>query len=125
MDRTGQFPYDLIHKMGELGLLGLPFSEEYGGAGADFPGCHSLLPLWQPRTERTVPAPADQRSTTLGFWSHRTWSWLRLRRYSDTRSPARWVLAHQRLQSLHHQRWHRHNWWRHYHRRYRPASRRA
>ncbi len=36
MDRTGQFPYDLIHKMGELGLLGLPFSEEYGGAGADF-----------------------------------------------------------------------------------------
>jgi len=36
MDRTGQFPYDLIRKMGELGLLGLPFPEEYGGAGADF-----------------------------------------------------------------------------------------
>jgi short-chain 2-methylacyl-CoA dehydrogenase len=26
----------LIRKMGELGLLGLPFPEEYGGAGADF-----------------------------------------------------------------------------------------
>ena len=36
MDRTGAFPYGLIRKMGELGLLGLPFSEEYGGAGADF-----------------------------------------------------------------------------------------
>ncbi|HEV2661522.1 MAG TPA: acyl-CoA dehydrogenase family protein [Ktedonobacteraceae bacterium] len=36
MDATGQFPYALIRKMGELGLLGLPFSEEYGGAGADF-----------------------------------------------------------------------------------------
>jgi short-chain 2-methylacyl-CoA dehydrogenase len=36
MDATGAFPYALIHKMGELGLLGLPFSEEYGGAGADF-----------------------------------------------------------------------------------------
>ncbi len=36
MDRTGQFPYAIIQKMGELGLLGLPFSEEYGGAGADF-----------------------------------------------------------------------------------------
>ena len=36
MDESGAFPYDLIHKMGELGLLGLPFSEEYGGAGADF-----------------------------------------------------------------------------------------
>jgi butyryl-CoA dehydrogenase len=36
LDATGKFPYALIHKMGELGLLGLPFPEEYGGAGADF-----------------------------------------------------------------------------------------
>ncbi len=36
MDATGAFPYTLVRKMGELGLLGLPFSEEYGGAGADF-----------------------------------------------------------------------------------------
>src|SRR5437660_1204562 len=36
MDRTGQFPYELIRHMAELGLLGLPFPEEYGGAGADF-----------------------------------------------------------------------------------------
>ena len=36
MDRTGAFPYDLIRQMGELGLLGLPFPEEYGGLGKDF-----------------------------------------------------------------------------------------
>ncbi|HEY7779580.1 MAG TPA: acyl-CoA dehydrogenase family protein [Ktedonobacterales bacterium] len=36
LDRTGEFPIDLVRKMGELGLLGLPFPEEYGGAGADF-----------------------------------------------------------------------------------------
>jgi short-chain 2-methylacyl-CoA dehydrogenase len=36
MDRTGAFPYELVRKMGEIGLLGLPFPEEYGGAGADF-----------------------------------------------------------------------------------------
>jgi short-chain 2-methylacyl-CoA dehydrogenase len=36
MDATGTFPSALIHQMGDLGLLGLPFPEEYGGAGADF-----------------------------------------------------------------------------------------
>lgn len=36
MDRTGAFPYELVRKMGAIGLLGLPFPEEYGGAGADF-----------------------------------------------------------------------------------------
>lgn len=36
LDRTAQFPYEIVRKMGELGLLGLPFPEEYGGAGADF-----------------------------------------------------------------------------------------
>jgi short/branched chain acyl-CoA dehydrogenase len=36
MDRTGDFPYEVIRQMGELGLMGLPFPEEYGGAGADY-----------------------------------------------------------------------------------------
>lgn len=35
VDKTGEFPLDTFMKMGELGLLGLPISEEYGGAGAD------------------------------------------------------------------------------------------
>jgi alkylation response protein AidB-like acyl-CoA dehydrogenase len=33
LDRTKAFPYDLVAKMGELGWMGIPFSEEYGGAG--------------------------------------------------------------------------------------------
>jgi short/branched chain acyl-CoA dehydrogenase len=36
MDAKAQFPTDLIREMGKMGLLGLPISEEYGGAGADF-----------------------------------------------------------------------------------------
>jgi len=36
MDRSGEFPYAIVGKMAELGLLGLPFPEEYGGAGGDF-----------------------------------------------------------------------------------------
>jgi butyryl-CoA dehydrogenase len=35
MDAEAAFPYDLVKKMAELGLMGLPFPEEYGGAGAD------------------------------------------------------------------------------------------
>jgi len=35
-DRDHVFPVDTIHKMGELGLFGLPFPEEYGGSGSDF-----------------------------------------------------------------------------------------
>src|ERR1700739_2038191 len=35
MDREEAFPYDLVAKMAELGFMGLPFPENYGGAGAD------------------------------------------------------------------------------------------
>jgi butyryl-CoA dehydrogenase len=34
-DEEERFPYELVAKMAELGLMGLPFPEEYGGAGAD------------------------------------------------------------------------------------------
>jgi short/branched chain acyl-CoA dehydrogenase len=30
------FPYDIVKQMGEMGLFGLPFSEEYGGMGGDY-----------------------------------------------------------------------------------------
>ena len=36
LDRNHKFGYDIVRQMGELGLFGLPFSEEYGGAGGDF-----------------------------------------------------------------------------------------
>jgi short/branched chain acyl-CoA dehydrogenase len=35
LDRTKAFPYEIVRKMGELGLMGIPFPEEYGGGGAD------------------------------------------------------------------------------------------
>ncbi|MDQ2872250.1 MAG: acyl-CoA dehydrogenase family protein [Candidatus Eremiobacteraeota bacterium] len=35
MDRDEAFPYDLVKQMADLGLMGLPFPEQYGGAGAD------------------------------------------------------------------------------------------
>jgi short/branched chain acyl-CoA dehydrogenase len=35
LDRTKSFPYELVAQMGELGWMGIPFPEEYGGAGGD------------------------------------------------------------------------------------------
>jgi len=32
----GEFPYEIVAKMGKLGLFGLPFGEEYGGMGGDY-----------------------------------------------------------------------------------------
>ncbi|MCI0520122.1 MAG: acyl-CoA dehydrogenase [Chloroflexi bacterium] len=34
-DETGDFPYQTIRKMGEIGLMGIEVPEEYGGAGMD------------------------------------------------------------------------------------------
>ncbi len=35
LDRDSEFPWENVKKMGELGLLGIPWSEELGGAGMD------------------------------------------------------------------------------------------
>jgi len=35
LDRTSTFPWANIRKMGELGLMGVPWAEEFGGAGMD------------------------------------------------------------------------------------------
>lgn len=35
LDTTGRFPVETFRKMGELGLMGIPISKEYGGAGGD------------------------------------------------------------------------------------------
>ena len=35
LDRESRFPVELVREMAELGLMGIPISEEQGGAGAD------------------------------------------------------------------------------------------
>src|SRR5258708_13791551 len=36
LDREHRFGYDVVRQMGELGLFGLPYPEDTGGAGGDF-----------------------------------------------------------------------------------------
>jgi short/branched chain acyl-CoA dehydrogenase len=35
LDRTKAFPYEIVRRLGELGLMGIPFPEEVGGGGGD------------------------------------------------------------------------------------------
>jgi short-chain 2-methylacyl-CoA dehydrogenase len=35
LDREKRFPYEIVEKLGGLGLMGVPYPEEYGGGGAD------------------------------------------------------------------------------------------
>jgi alkylation response protein AidB-like acyl-CoA dehydrogenase len=35
LDREKRFPYKIVEKLGGLGLMGIPFPQEYGGGGAD------------------------------------------------------------------------------------------
>jgi alkylation response protein AidB-like acyl-CoA dehydrogenase len=35
LDREKRFPYEIVRRLGELDLMGIPYPEEYGGAGGD------------------------------------------------------------------------------------------
>jgi short-chain 2-methylacyl-CoA dehydrogenase len=35
LDREKRFPYEIVAKLGGLGLMGIPFPQEYGGGGGD------------------------------------------------------------------------------------------
>ncbi|MEF8791458.1 MAG: acyl-CoA dehydrogenase family protein, partial [Haloarculaceae archaeon] len=36
IDHEDEFPHDLVAELADLGLMGMPFPEEYGGAGLDY-----------------------------------------------------------------------------------------
>ena len=57
IDETDRFPADLFRRMGDLGILGLPFPEEYGGAGGDY----TSLVVALEEIARSGPAPAVKK----------------------------------------------------------------
>ncbi|MDQ4010711.1 MAG: acyl-CoA dehydrogenase family protein [Actinomycetota bacterium] len=62
--QRGEFPYELVAKMGAMGLFGLPFPEEYGGMGGDyFALCLTLEEL--ARVDSSVAATLED-SVSLG-----------------------------------------------------------
>jgi len=43
IERTGEYPYDVIEQMAELGMMGIPFPSEFGGSGGDWVGMHLCI----------------------------------------------------------------------------------
>ena len=35
LDQNNEFPAEAVKKLGEMGLMGIPYPKEYGGAGLD------------------------------------------------------------------------------------------
>lgn len=65
MERTGEFPYDIIAQMAELGIMGIPFSEEYGGSGGDWVGEHVCMEEIS-RGDLTLGAMLDVTTSVAG-----------------------------------------------------------
>ena len=60
IDREKRFPIEVIRKAGELGLMGIPYSEEYGGGGAG-----TLATRWRSRSSRaSTPRPRSRSPPT-------------------------------------------------------------
>ena len=77
----GEFPYEIVARMGKLGLFGLPFPEEYGGMGGDFFAlCLALHEL--ARVDSSV-AITLEAGVALGA--------MPIYRFGDEQQRARWL----------------------------------
>ena len=65
METTGKYPYDIIAQMGELGIMGIPFPEEYGGSGGDWVGTHVCFEEIS-RGDITLGALLDVTTSVVG-----------------------------------------------------------
>jgi butyryl-CoA dehydrogenase len=63
-DEDGSFPWENIRKMGELGLLGVPWAEELGGAGLDL--MSYILTIYEMARVDASHAITISAHTTLG-----------------------------------------------------------
>jgi short-chain 2-methylacyl-CoA dehydrogenase len=76
-----EFPYEIVARMGKLGLFGLPFPEEYGGMGGDyFAFCLALHEL--ARVDSSV-AITLEAGVALGA--------MPIYRFGDEQQRARWL----------------------------------
>jgi short-chain 2-methylacyl-CoA dehydrogenase len=64
-DESGEYPYDIMEKMGKLGFMGIPFPEQYGGMGGDWVGMHLCIEEIS-RVDGTLGAMLDITTSVIG-----------------------------------------------------------
>jgi short-chain 2-methylacyl-CoA dehydrogenase len=80
-DATKTFPYDVVRQMGEMGLFGLPFPEEYGGMGGDyFTLCLALEELARVDQSVAITLEAGVSLGAMPIW-----------RFGDDRQKQQWL----------------------------------
>ena len=67
VDETEEFPMETVKKMAKLGMMGIYFPKEYGGAGGDVRKSAAPPPLSSPR----IPPSAVPRSLNTARKSRR------------------------------------------------------
>jgi len=65
LEATGNYPYDIIAKMGKLGFMGIPFPEQYGGMGGDWVGMHLCIEEIS-RVDGALGAMLDITTSVIG-----------------------------------------------------------
>jgi alkylation response protein AidB-like acyl-CoA dehydrogenase len=65
LERTGRYPYEIMEKMAELGLMGIPFPEAYGGMGSDWVSMHLCIEEIS-RADITLGALLDVTTSVVG-----------------------------------------------------------
>ena len=66
LDRDKRFPYELVERLGGLGLMGVPYPQEYGGGGADTLS-YALVVEELGRADQSVGITLAAH-TSLGTW---------------------------------------------------------
>ena len=65
LENSGEYPYDIYAKMAELGLMGIPIPEAYGGMGSDWVSLHLAIEELS-RADITFGAMLDVTTSVVG-----------------------------------------------------------
>ena len=65
LEAKGEYPYEIMAQMGDLGMMGIPFPSEYGGSGGDWVGMHICIEEIS-RGEVTLGGLLDVTTSVVG-----------------------------------------------------------